>query len=63
MKKPSEKIFNFLLNKIGQQPEDCLFIDDNSVNVSVAKSLGFSVILFENLSQLRKALDSFGVRI
>jgi len=63
LKKPSEEIFNFLLKEINQSSEDCLFIDDSSVNIEVAKKLGFKTILFANLKQLKQELASFSIEV
>lgn len=63
LKKPSEKIFNYVLKEINQNSENCLFIDDDCVNIAAAKKLGFNAILFKNLSQLKKELASFSISI
>ncbi|MDX1761424.1 MAG: HAD family phosphatase [Christiangramia sp.] len=41
MRKPNPDIFEFVLDKHGLQPENCLFIDDTSENVETAVRLGF----------------------
>ncbi len=61
LKKPSEKIFAFLLQKIHQTAEHCLFIDDNPKNIMVAQNLGFHTILFENLTTLTQELQRLSV--
>ena len=61
LSKPSERIFNFVLEKINAKPLDCVFIDDNKENIEVAEQLGFNVILFESLEQIKKELFSLGV--
>lgn len=63
LKKPSKKIFNFLLKEISQKPENCLFIDDSLENIAVAKEKGFNVILFKNLKQFKEELASFSINI
>ncbi|MBT4174085.1 HAD-IA family hydrolase [archaeon] len=57
LKKPSEKAFEYVLKKIGQKSEDCLFIDDYSPNIAVAKKLGFNVILFKGFEEFKVELD------
>ncbi len=63
LKKPSEEIFQFILKKITQKPEDCIFTDDNLANITAAKKLEFSVILFKDLFNLKKDLATFSIDI
>ena len=63
VKKPSNKIYTILLNEINQKPEHCLFIDDSPINIEAAKKLGFNVILFKSIEQLKKELTSFSIQI
>lgn len=63
LKKPSEEIFIFLLKKINQKPENCLFIDDCPKNIETAKKLGINTILFTGLEQFIKELHDFGVGV
>ncbi len=61
LKKPNKDIFNYLLKEIQNKPDECLFIDDLSENIQVAKKLEFNTILFKNLEQLKKQLSSFSL--
>ena len=63
LKKPSPEIFDYLLQEINQDPENCLFIDDCPDNIAVAKQLRFYVILYENLEQFKKELASYSIYI
>ena len=54
--KPDEKAFRLLLDRANASPEQCLFIDDNQINIQVASGLGFKVIQFESHEQLRAEL-------
>jgi putative hydrolase of the HAD superfamily len=49
--KPSKEIFVYLLEKYNLNPNETVFIDDFSVNVNAAKSLGMTGILFNNADQ------------
>lgn len=39
--KPSEKIFNFMIEKTNINPQETLFIDDGTANIETASKLGF----------------------
>jgi putative hydrolase of the HAD superfamily len=46
LRKPDPEIFRYLLNKLGLNSQDCLFIDDLDNNVEAAKKLGFATVRF-----------------
>jgi len=48
MKKPGEKVFNFVLSDAKIFPEETLFIDDNQENILTAQSLGIQTIWLRN---------------
>lgn len=53
--KPDADCFEFVLRKMGVQPENTLFLDDNQLNVDAAKALGMHserVIDFESVTPL-----------
>ncbi|MEM9686016.1 MAG: HAD-IA family hydrolase, partial [Bacteroidota bacterium] len=56
MAKPDKEIFFLLLNRYQLHAEDCLFIDDNSNNISTAKEMGFHTIHFTDEVNLRQRL-------
>lgn len=58
LKKPDPKAFEYVLAKEKIKPEETLFIDDRERNIEAAKNLGFQIILFKNLDQLKKDLSS-----
>ena len=60
--KPDPRIYEILLERIGRQANDCIFIDDAPRNVATATELGFTAIRFENPNQLRAELGRLGVR-
>jgi 2-haloacid dehalogenase len=55
--KPDPRIFARLLERIGRQASECLFIDDLPANVAAARQLGFDVIQFESAERLRAELQ------
>lgn len=62
MLKPDSAIFEHCLKKLGLQAEECVFIDDSSSNMAPCQKLGIHFILFKNLAQLKKGLESHGIR-
>lgn len=58
--KPDERIFKILLERLKLKPEECLFIDDDEINIQAAKKLGFQTVHFkepeESVKLIRKIL-------
>jgi FMN phosphatase YigB (HAD superfamily) len=48
------------LDLIRHRAEECLLIDDRSVNIECARNLGMQVIQFHDATQLRKDLGAQG---
>ena len=61
MQKPYKNIYKLLINKAKCKPNEILFIDDLERNLKPAKYLGMKTILFENSTQLKKKMISFGI--
>ncbi len=59
--KPQSEIFHCLLNEYNLKASDSVFIDDMPHNVEGAKSLGFSVIQFQDSAQCEQELKSLGL--
>jgi 2-haloacid dehalogenase len=59
--KPDPAIFNLLLNKIHNLPEQCLLVDDSRQNLVVAVQMGFSIIHFTSPFQLEQDLSHMGI--
>jgi len=51
MRKPMPAIFQLTLERLGVQPDEAIFIDDNPVNVAAARAAGLHVIPFETPAQ------------
>ncbi len=56
--KPSHAFYKKLLEIIGAQPEECVFIDDKEANVNAAIALGMRGFVFKNTPLLEKELDT-----
>jgi epoxide hydrolase-like predicted phosphatase len=61
--KSDRKMFELMLKKLNEKPENCLFIDDSKKNIAVAKTVGLNTIQFKNPKQLKKYLTKFSVNI
>ncbi len=61
--KPDPKIYEILLDRIGRNAYECVFIDDGVRNVEAARSLGFSAIHFQSPEQLEAELAALGISV
>ena len=59
--KPDPQIYARLLEKYNLHASNCIFIDDNSANISKAADLGFETILFTDPEALHRTLSSRGI--
>ncbi|MBP1164702.1 MULTISPECIES: HAD family hydrolase [unclassified Chryseobacterium] len=61
--KPDPKIWHVLLERYNIKAEESVFIDDNTKNIEMAKSLGFITIQVFPETDLAKELKKFGVEV
>ena len=54
--KPGPEIYRLLLRRYSLRASDCVFIDDNPLNVAGAEAVGIRGIRFTSLQNLRLAL-------
>ena len=59
--KPDPRIFRVFCERYSLAPEECVFIDDNEVNVSAARSIGMQAIHFTSADALRAELMGLGL--
>ncbi len=59
--KKEERIFRHLLTENNLNPEECIFIDDSSVNVEVAANLGIKAFQFIDAEKLKNDLRKEGL--
>lgn len=63
MRKPDHEIYRLTIDRLGEglEPSDCLFVDDNELNVEAARELGMTAVQFHSTEQaigeIRAALD------
>jgi 2-haloacid dehalogenase len=63
MIKPDPALYRVLLDQIGHEAANCIFIDDGVRNVEAAAALGFDAIHFESPEQLGEELIARGVAV
>lgn len=55
--KPEERIYRILLQRLGVQPEEVVFIDDKQEYITAAQKVGLNAILFKKYSQVHETLS------
>jgi putative hydrolase of the HAD superfamily len=67
MRKPQPEIYLLTLDRLGDglQPTECLFVDDNELNVEAARELGMIAVQFRSneqaIEEIRAALEGAGL--
>ena len=63
MSKPDPAIYRHILEELGTEPEEVLFLDDRLINVEAAQALGMKAIQFSTVERLRSDLIAAGLNI
>ncbi len=58
LRKPDPRIFQHVLDLLGADPEEIVFVDDFSENILAARKLGFRTIQFKNARQAKNELKA-----
>lgn len=61
--KPEKEIYKIIIDRLGVQPEEAIFIDDKETNIEGAKKLGINTILFKDAKQLLAELKQFSINL
>ncbi len=61
--KPEKNAYLSVLERIKANPRDCLFIDDLEENVQRAIEVGMEGIVYQNIKQLKRELQTSGVSL
>lgn len=61
LRKPERRIYRLASELLNTPPENCLFIDDLSVNIKAAKAAKMQTHLFTDRNSLKKSLEEAGV--
>ncbi len=63
LRKPEKGIFLAAVNITQRPPQECLYVDDRSLNVEAAARLGLRTIHFRGAAQLRRELAGLGIDV
>ncbi len=55
--KPNPEIYKIAANKLGVEPIECIYIDDDDYRVEGAKVASMQAILYENFDQMKTELE------
>jgi putative hydrolase of the HAD superfamily len=60
MRKPDPAIYSLTLERLGDglRADECVFVDDNEVNVEAAAALGMAAVRFESSAQAREEIEA-----
>lgn len=62
--KPEHEIYEHLLNTYSLKAEECVFIDDNSINVEGAHNCGIEgIVFFGECDDLKRRLKALGINL
>lgn len=61
MKKPQKEIYFKILEQMGLEPDEAVFIDDQKRNIDAAEELGMKGILFTSPESLKESLEELGI--
>ena len=62
-RKPDRQIYDFLLESLKADPQECVFIDDLIENVKAARLIGMQAIHYHNYKLLSNELRELGVPV
>ncbi len=63
LRKPDFGIYRQALRITQRRPEECLFLDDRSLNLEFAREMGMRTLLFRNPGEARQQLRSHGIQV
>lgn len=55
--KPEPEIYHKLMDKYSLEPAECLFIDDNAINLEYPAKIGWQTVLFRSFAQVQDDMD------
>lgn len=57
MVKPDERIYKLTAERLGINPDECVFIDDGVVNCRAAQATGMKAVVYDNFLQMKAELS------
>ncbi len=61
MLKPDPRLYQILLERYGLNPSECVFLDDNQINVDAANALGIKAFRFTTIDEVLPQLQKLGI--
>ena len=61
--KPSPEIYKLLISRLGIEPSEAVFLDDNPTNAEAARAVGMQAIVFSSAAEAARELRKLGVEI
>ncbi|KAJ4795505.1 Haloacid dehalogenase-like hydrolase (HAD) superfamily protein [Rhynchospora pubera] len=62
-RKPSPDSYNEVVNQLGVEPSNCVFVDDRMTNIEAAINIGMVGLQFKNAELLKEDLSSLGIEV
>ena len=56
--KPEPAIFEHIMEKLGVEPQQCIFTDDNPKHVEAAEKLGIQGVVFTSVTELKQQIEA-----
>ncbi len=64
MLKPELRIYETFYDTFSLEPEECLFIDDNSANIEAAELTGMKGIVYHgDVVALENTMSNYGIKL
>jgi putative hydrolase of the HAD superfamily len=60
--KPEPEVFEYIMQKLGVEPHECIFTDDNPKHISAAAKLGIHGIVYTSVPELRQQVEAIVVQ-
>lgn len=57
--KPNPDIYRYCLDRLGLKPNEAVFIDDTSKNITGAENVGLNTIWYQNYPEFKQSLKQF----
>ncbi len=56
--KPDKRVYEIIAERLGAEPEECIFIDDQQKYAEGGKEAGMQAILYQNFAQFKTDLET-----
>ena len=57
--KPDPEIYRLAAKRLGVRPEECVFVDDKTINVEAAESVGMKGIVYNDHADFMAELNKY----